>query len=172
MSKRQNLIPRYIVLVAIAAVFVVPLVWMLLTSLKSYSAAQQSPPTWMPSSLTTATAVDERFAESVMLCRKNMAAATLPAGWCWCRIPPSTVAGGGSSGRLIFAMIVATCSCAREMIIRDSVADTIDWLDTSRSSSCRARPRVACLHGSDRTCPRGEEAAGLDGGTVQCSCGW
>ncbi|MEU2612680.1 carbohydrate ABC transporter permease [Micromonospora sp. NPDC007271] len=39
---------RYAVLVLLALVFVTPLVWMLLTSLKTYGDAQRIPPSWLP----------------------------------------------------------------------------------------------------------------------------
>ena len=43
----------YAALVVLTAVFTVPLVWMLLTSFKSYPDAQQSPPTWIPDPVST-----------------------------------------------------------------------------------------------------------------------
>lgn len=39
---------RYAVLVLLALVFLVPLVWMILTSLKTYEGAQRIPPDWLP----------------------------------------------------------------------------------------------------------------------------
>jgi multiple sugar transport system permease protein len=39
---------RYAVLLLLTAVFVSPLVWMLITSLKTYADAQQDPPGWLP----------------------------------------------------------------------------------------------------------------------------
>ncbi|GAA4570207.1 carbohydrate ABC transporter permease [Micromonospora coerulea] len=44
---------RYAVLLLITAVFVTPLVWMLLTSLKTYDNAQQDPPSWLPNPFST-----------------------------------------------------------------------------------------------------------------------
>jgi multiple sugar transport system permease protein len=38
----------YVVLVLLALVFVVPLVWMFITSLKTYGDAQRIPPSWLP----------------------------------------------------------------------------------------------------------------------------
>jgi len=46
-------IPLYTVLVALTAVFVIPLVWMVLTSVKTYTDAQHSPPTWLPDPFST-----------------------------------------------------------------------------------------------------------------------
>ncbi|GAA2705755.1 carbohydrate ABC transporter permease [Micromonospora olivasterospora] len=39
---------RYAVLVFLALAFLVPLVWMILTSLKTYGGAQRIPPDWLP----------------------------------------------------------------------------------------------------------------------------
>jgi multiple sugar transport system permease protein len=39
---------RYAVLLLITAIFVTPLVWMVITSLKTYGEAQQIPPSWLP----------------------------------------------------------------------------------------------------------------------------
>jgi multiple sugar transport system permease protein len=50
---RVRRIPLYLALAALTAVFVIPLVWMVLTSLKTYTAAQQSPPTWLPDPVST-----------------------------------------------------------------------------------------------------------------------
>ena len=44
---------RYAALVLITAVFVTPLVWMALTSLKTYDDAQQDPPSWLPNPFST-----------------------------------------------------------------------------------------------------------------------
>ncbi|MGN9776150.1 carbohydrate ABC transporter permease [Micromonospora sp. H33] len=41
----------YATLVTLALVFLAPLVWMVITSLKTYPAAQQIPPTWLPDPL-------------------------------------------------------------------------------------------------------------------------
>jgi len=46
-------IPLYAGLIALTAVFVIPLVWMVLTSVKTYTVAQQSPPTWLPDPFST-----------------------------------------------------------------------------------------------------------------------
>jgi multiple sugar transport system permease protein len=50
---RSRRIPLYLALAALTAVFVIPLIWMVLTSLKTYTAAQQSPPTWLPDPVST-----------------------------------------------------------------------------------------------------------------------
>src|SRR4051812_48658231 len=39
---------RYAVLLLITAIFVTPLGWMVITSLKTYREAQQIPPSWLP----------------------------------------------------------------------------------------------------------------------------
>ncbi|KAB1908109.1 MULTISPECIES: carbohydrate ABC transporter permease [unclassified Micromonospora] len=46
-------VARYGALLLITAVFVTPLVWMLLTSLKTYEDAQQDPPSWLPHPFST-----------------------------------------------------------------------------------------------------------------------
>ena len=46
-------VARYGVLLLITAIFVTPLVWMLLTSVKTYEDAQQVPPGWLPNPFST-----------------------------------------------------------------------------------------------------------------------
>ncbi|GAB3345537.1 carbohydrate ABC transporter permease [Micromonospora halotolerans] len=46
-------VARYGALLLITAVFVTPLVWMALTSLKTYEDAQQDPPSWLPHPFST-----------------------------------------------------------------------------------------------------------------------
>ena len=41
----------YATLVVLALIFVVPLLWMVITSFKTYTAAQQIPPSWLPNPL-------------------------------------------------------------------------------------------------------------------------
>src|SRR5437588_11362614 len=50
---RARRIPLYLTLAVLTAVFIIPLVWMVLTSVKSYPAAQHSPPSWLPDPVST-----------------------------------------------------------------------------------------------------------------------
>jgi multiple sugar transport system permease protein len=132
-------IPRYIVLIALAAVFVVPLLWMVLTSLKSYSTAQQSPPTWVPDPVSTygyGRLFEPGSQNPVLVWFLNsMLAATLHAALVI--VTASTAAYALARMRfrgrgLVFLIVVATLFVPPATLIIPGflVADTLDWLDT------------------------------------------
>ncbi|MFU8853595.1 carbohydrate ABC transporter permease [Micromonospora sp. SL1-18] len=176
MKTERSRIPRYLVLVALAAVFVVPLVWMVLTSLKSYSTAQQSPPTWLPDPVSTY-GYDRLFQPGsqnpVLLWFVNsMLAATLHAALVL--VTASTAAYALArmrfvGRRMIFAMIVATLFVPPATLIIPGflIADTLDWLDTLAVvvvPSAASAFGVFFLRQFFLTLPRElEEAAILDG---------
>jgi multiple sugar transport system permease protein len=132
-------IPRYVVLVALALVFVIPLLWMVLTSLKTYSVAQQSPPTWLPDPVSTY-GYDRLFQPGsqnpVLLWFLNsMLAATLHAALVVVTASAAAYALARMRFRgrnLVFAIIVATLFVPPATLIIPGflVADTLDWLDT------------------------------------------
>jgi multiple sugar transport system permease protein len=139
MQTANRRIPRYIVLVALAAVFIVPLLWMVLTSAKSYSTAQQSPPTWLPDPVSTY-GYDRLFQPGsqnpVLLWFLNsMLAATLHAALVIVTASAAAYALARMQFRgrnLVFVIVVATLFVPPATLIIPGflVADTLDWLDT------------------------------------------
>src|SRR5690349_16362473 len=129
----------YVVVVAITAVFIVPLLWMVITSFKSYSSAQQSPPTWLPDPVATY-GYEQLFqpgSQNPVLrwFLNSMLAATLHAGLVL--VTASTAAYALARMRfrgrgLMFALIVATLFVPPATLIIPNflVADTLGWLDT------------------------------------------
>ena len=123
----------------LAAVFIVPLVWMVLTSVKTYSTAQQSPPTWLPNPV-SGYGYDRLFQPGsqnpVLLWFVNsMAAATMQAALVL--VTASTAAYAlarmrFAGRRLMFAVIVATLFVPPATLIIPNflIADTLNWLDT------------------------------------------
>jgi multiple sugar transport system permease protein len=129
----------YAALVVLTAVFVLPLVLMLITSFKDYSDAQQSPPTWLPDPVSTygyEQLVQAGSQNPVLRWFVNsMLAATLHAGLVL--VTASTAAYALARMRfrgrgLMFALIVATLFVPPATLIIPNflVADTFDWLDT------------------------------------------
>jgi multiple sugar transport system permease protein len=139
MRTANRRIPLYVVLLVLAAVFIVPLVWMVLTSVKTYSTAQQSPPTWLPDPV-SAYGYDRLFQPGsqnpVLLWFINsMAAATMQA--MLVLVTASTAAYAlarmrFAGRRLMFAVIVATLFVPPATLIIPNflIADTLGWLDT------------------------------------------
>jgi multiple sugar transport system permease protein len=129
----------YTALAVLTAVFVLPLVLMLLTSFKGYSEAQQSPPTWLPDPVSTY-GYDRLFeagSQNPVLrwFLNSMLAATLHAALVL--VTASTAAYALARMRfrgrgLMFALIVATLFVPPATLIIPNflVADTFDWLDT------------------------------------------
>jgi len=139
MRTANRRIPLYVILVVLAAVFIVPLVWMVLTSVKTYSTAQQSPPTWLPDPV-SGYGYDRLFQPGsqnpVLLWFINsMAAATMQAALVL--VTASTAAYAlarmrFAGRRLMFAVIVATLFVPPATLIIPNflIADTLNWLDT------------------------------------------
>lgn len=129
----------YVVVVLLAAVFVVPLLWMVITSFKAYSSAQQSPPTWLPDPVSTY-GYEQLFqpgSQNPVLrwFLNSMLAATLHAALVL--VTASTAAYALARMRfrgrgMMFALIVATLFVPPATLIIPNflVADTIGWLDT------------------------------------------
>lgn len=129
----------YVVVVLLAAVFVVPLLWMVITSFKAYASAQQSPPTWLPDPVSTY-GYEQLFqpgSQNPVLrwFLNSMLAATLHAALVL--VTASTAAYALARMRfrgrgMMFALIVATLFVPPATLIIPNflVADTIGWLDT------------------------------------------
>lgn len=129
----------YTALVGLTAVFVVPLVWMVLTSLKTYPEAQQAPPTVLPEQLSTygygklveagtQNPVLRWFANSMLAATLHAALVLVTASMAAYALARMRFRGRG----LMFAVIVATLFVPPATLIIPSflIVDTLDWLDT------------------------------------------
>ncbi|MDG4826240.1 carbohydrate ABC transporter permease [Asanoa sp. WMMD1127] len=129
----------YAILVALTAVFAVPLIWMLLTSLKSYPDAQQIPPTWLPDPFVTygykqllqagsQNPVLRWFFNSLLAAVLQAALVLVTASMAAYALARMRFRGRG----LVFALIVATLFVppATQIIPNFLIVDTLNWLDT------------------------------------------
>jgi multiple sugar transport system permease protein len=129
----------YAALVVLTAVFMVPLVWMIITSVKSYSDAQHSPPTWLPSPVSTygydrlfepgsQNPVLRWFVNSMLAATLHAALVVATASTAAYALARMRFRGRG----LMFALIVATLFVPPATLIIPNflIADTFDWLDT------------------------------------------
>lgn len=129
---------RYAVLIGITAVFVTPLVWMLLTSLKTYADAQRDPPSWLPDPFSsygydqivhnTANPVLRWFVNSMLAASLHtllvLATASM-AGYALARLR-------FHGRRLSFALIVGTLFLPPTSLIIPNfvIAERLGWIDT------------------------------------------
>jgi multiple sugar transport system permease protein len=129
----------YVVLLAVTAVFFVPLVWMFITSVKTYSEAQAVPPTWLPnpfSSYGYKRLMEAGSQNPVMLWFVNsMLAAVLQAilVLVTASMAAYALARLRFRGRsMFFAVIVATLFVPPTTLIIPNflIVDTFGWLDT------------------------------------------
>jgi multiple sugar transport system permease protein len=129
----------YAALVGLTAVFMVPLAWMLVTSVKSYGDAQQSPPTWLPDPVSTYGygVLFEAGSQNPVLrwFVNSMVAATLHAALVVTTASTAAYALARMRFRgrgVMFAIIVATLFVPPATLIIPNflIADTLDWLDT------------------------------------------
>ncbi|MEH1012024.1 carbohydrate ABC transporter permease [Micromonospora sp. CPCC 206060] len=129
---------RYLVLLALALVFVTPLAWMVVTSLKDYPDAQRIPPSWLPDPVSgygyeqilgnSANPVLRWFVNSMLAATLHallvlVTAAT--AGYALARLR--------FRGRKVgFALIVATLFIPPTSLIIPNflVVDSLGWIDT------------------------------------------
>lgn len=129
----------YTALAVLTAIFVLPLILMVLTSFKGYSEAQQSPPTWLPDPVETYGygRLFEAGSQNPVLrwFLNSMLASTLHAALVL--VTASTAAYALARMRfrgrnLMFALIVATLFVPPATLIIPNflVADTFNWLDT------------------------------------------
>jgi multiple sugar transport system permease protein len=132
-------IALYAVLVLLTAVFVVPLGWMVLTSLKTYPAAQQSPPTWLPDPVSgygygrisepgSQNPVLRWFANSMLAATLNAVLVVATASCAAYALARMRFRGR----KAMFGLIVATLFVPPATLIVPGflVADTFGWLDT------------------------------------------
>lgn len=130
---------RYAALLALTAVFVVPLVWMVLTSVKTYPVAQQSPPVWLPDPVSdygygrlfragSQTPVHRWFVNSML-------AATLHAALVVATAAPAAYALARMRFRgrqAVFVLVVGALFVPPATLIIPNflIVDTLGWLDT------------------------------------------
>jgi len=136
---RTRRIPLYAGLVVLTAVFVIPLVWMLLTSVKTYTTAQQSPPTWLPDPFSTygygrlfsagsQNPVLRWFVNSMLAATFHAILVLVTASMAAYALARMRFRGR----RVMFAIIVATLFVPPATLIIPNflVVDTFGWLDT------------------------------------------
>lgn len=129
---------RYVLLIALAVVFISPLIYMVVTSFKTRGEAASYPPTWVPSPATTAayesilnapgTPVLRWFANSLMAATANAAlvvATSTLAGFALARM---RFRGRG----LVFAIVVATLFVPPVILIIPNylIVGEMAWLNT------------------------------------------
>jgi multiple sugar transport system permease protein len=132
-------IPLYAGLIALTAVFIIPLVWMLITSVKTYTVAQQNPPTWLPDPFSTYgygrlfTAGSQNpvlrwFLNSMLAATFHATLVLVTASMAAYALARMRFRGR----RLMFAIIVATLFVPPATLIIPNflVVDTFGWLDT------------------------------------------
>jgi multiple sugar transport system permease protein len=129
----------YAALAAITAVFVIPLAWMVLTSFKTYPAAQHTPPTWLPEPFSaygyhrlaepgSQNPVLRWFANSMLAATLNAAVVLVTASTAAYALARMRFRGRKAA----FAVIVATLFVPPATLIIPNflIADTLGWLDT------------------------------------------
>lgn len=129
----------YACLLALAAVFVTPLVWMLLTSLKTYPDAQRIPPTWLPDPLSTygyerifdpgsQNPVMRWFVNSMLAATAQATLVLVTASMAAYALARLEFRGRG----VLFALVVATLFVPPATLIIPNflIVDKINWLDT------------------------------------------
>ncbi|MGC3864176.1 carbohydrate ABC transporter permease [Micromonospora chersina] len=129
---------RYAALVLITAVFVTPLVWMALTSLKTYDDAQQDPPSWLPNPFSTygydqilgntANPVLRWFLNSMLAASLHTLLVLVTASMAAYALARLRFRGR----RLSFALIVGTLFLPPTSLIIPNfvIADQLGWIDT------------------------------------------
>ncbi|MEU0156170.1 carbohydrate ABC transporter permease [Micromonospora fulviviridis] len=129
---------RYAALVLITAVFVTPLVWMALTSLKTYDDAQQDPPSWLPQPFSTygydqilgntANPVLRWFVNSMLAASLHTLLVLVTASMAAYALARLRFRGR----RLSFALIVGTLFLPPTSLIIPNfvIADQLGWIDT------------------------------------------
>ncbi|MFC4146395.1 carbohydrate ABC transporter permease [Micromonospora mangrovi] len=129
---------RYAVLLLLTAVFVTPLVWMLLTSLKTYADAQQDPPSWLPHPFSgygydaiinnTANPVLRWFVNSMLAASLHTLLVLVTASMAAYALARLRFRGR----RLSFALIVGTLFLPPTSLIIPNfvIAERLGWIDT------------------------------------------
>jgi len=129
---------RYALLVVLTAIFISPLVFMVVTSFKSVNEAVQTPPTWVPSPLTTQAYERILGATETPVFRwflNSMLAATLNAALV---VTTSALAAYALARlefrgkKVVFGLIVSTLSVPPVILVVPSyeIVGRLYWLDT------------------------------------------
>ncbi|NJP31394.1 carbohydrate ABC transporter permease [Micromonospora thermarum] len=128
----------YATLVALALVFLMPLVWMLITSLKTYAGAQQIPPTWLPDPLSgygyeqilnnTANPVLRWFLNSMVAATLHALLVLVTASMAAYALARLRFRGR----KVLFALVVGTLFIPPTSLIVPNflIVDSLGWLDT------------------------------------------
>ncbi|MFC3501518.1 carbohydrate ABC transporter permease [Micromonospora sp. NPDC049366] len=128
----------YAILVALALVFLVPLVWMVITSLKTYDGAQRIPPTWLPDPASgygyeqilnnSANPVLRWFLNSMLAATLHSVLVLATASMAAYALARMRFRGRGVS----FALIVGTLFIPPTSLIIPNflIVDTLNWIDT------------------------------------------
>ncbi|MFI6261018.1 carbohydrate ABC transporter permease [Micromonospora sp. NPDC051006] len=128
----------YAILVALTLVFLMPLVWMLITSLKTYDGAQQIPPSWLPDPLSgygyqqiltnSANPVLRWFLNSMVAATLHSLLVLVTASMAAYALARMRFRGRGVS----FALIVGTLFIPPTSLIIPNflIVDSLNWIDT------------------------------------------
>ncbi|MGW4501202.1 carbohydrate ABC transporter permease [Micromonospora sp. NPDC004336] len=128
----------YAILVALALVFLTPLVWMVVTSLKTYTGAQRIPPTWLPSPVSgygyeqilnnSANPVLRWFVNSMLAATLHALLVLATASMAAYALARMRFRGR----RVLFALIVGTLFIPPTSLIIPNflVVDELNWVDT------------------------------------------
>ncbi|MEV4491407.1 carbohydrate ABC transporter permease [Micromonospora coxensis] len=129
---------RYLVLVLLALIFVTPLAWMVVTSVKTYGDAQRIPPTLLPDSLSgygyrqilgnTSNPVLRWFVNSMLAATLHALLVLATASMAAYALARLRFRGRG----LLFALVVGTLFIPPTSLIIPNfvIADRLAWLDT------------------------------------------
>ncbi|MGK5742990.1 carbohydrate ABC transporter permease [Micromonospora sp. URMC 103] len=128
----------YAILVILALVFLTPLVWMVITSLKTYDGAQRIPPTWLPDPISgygyqqilnnSANPVLRWFLNSMLAATLHSLLVLATASMAAYALARMRFRGRGAS----FALIVGTLFIPPTSLIVPNflIVDTLNWIDT------------------------------------------
>ncbi|MEV4200291.1 carbohydrate ABC transporter permease [Micromonospora globbae] len=128
----------YAILVALTLVFLTPLVWMVITSLKTYDGAQRIPPTWLPDPISgygyeqildnSANPVLRWFLNSMLAATLHSLLVLVTASMAAYALARMRFRGRGVS----FALIIGTLFIPPTSLIIPNflIVDTLNWIDT------------------------------------------
>ncbi|MET8230891.1 carbohydrate ABC transporter permease [Micromonospora sp. NPDC005298] len=128
----------YAILVALTLVFLTPLVWMVITSLKTYTAAQEIPPSWLPNPLSgygyeqimnnSANPVLRWFLNSMVAATLHSLLVLVTASMAAYSLARLRFRGRG----VTFALIVGTLFIPPTSLIIPNflIVDQLNWIDT------------------------------------------
>ncbi|MEV6366715.1 carbohydrate ABC transporter permease [Micromonospora sp. WP24] len=128
----------YAILVALALVFLIPLAWMVITSLKTYDGAQRIPPDWLPDPLSgygyqqiltnSANPVLRWFLNSMLAATLHSLLVLATASMAAYALARMRFRGRGVS----FALIVGTLFIPPTSLIIPNflIVDSLNWIDT------------------------------------------